>query len=385
MSAPAADHLFPKPLRRLLWILGGLVIFGQFSLLMLRDLAVIGDPNTGISSGWVTLVHSALTHPADIKSFTSRPVVGIALASLVTAALGSLAIFAVAAMRRERLAWSFVLLCFGTSLYGSLRILASTVHDPEQFNYMPPKVIWLADGGTEYLLGLVIPGLFYVICIPVLLIRWMAMEWDQGRGRPPCPLAAARTRPPSAAPGAPSPSAARLSRCLWTLRNGSGGKISLEGVPWPEGGRTSLVFSMLALPRDWHFSWADNIASSLGWAMVPAALASLGLVVLATRGRQRLAPAVTAICAIWSAITVNDTATRIDNAPRAHEWPHPYGALELWLGIFLPSFVYALLLIALLIPLPLQSLVRWSSARLRSRPSTIGGQRVGGVRQDRRD
>ena len=171
MPTPAPDHLFSKPLRRLLWILGGLAIFGEFSILMLHDLAVIGDPDTPITSGWVTLVHSALTHPADIKSFTSRSLVEGAFVSLVRGALGGLAIFAVAAMRRERLAWSFFLLCFGTSLYVGFLAFASTVHDPAQFNYEPPRVIWLADGNAEHLLGLVIPGVFYVICIPLLLVR----------------------------------------------------------------------------------------------------------------------------------------------------------------------------------------------------------------------
>jgi len=371
MPAPAPDHLFSKPLRRLLWMLGGVAVFGQFSILMLHNLAVIGGPDTTITSGWVTLVHSALTFPADIKSFTSRSTVELALRSLVLAALGSLAIFAFAAMRRERLAWSFFLLCFATSLYASFFIFGSTVHDPERFNYMPPRVIWLDDGNTENLLGLVIPGVFYVICIPILLIRWMSIEWRQGRARPPVAL-------PPPEPGHLLPRRARILvliiACLVAyglFATALAGNIYLEGVPSPDGDKRYLALSVLTLPRDWHFSCLDSVTSSLGAAIVDAAFASLGLVALATRGKQRLAPAVAAICAIWSAMAVIACATAVAAAPGPGEWPHPYGALELWLGIFLPAFVYALLLVALPIPLPLQSLVSWSSARFDSRSSTI--------------
>ena len=150
------------------------------------------------------------------------------------------------------------------------------------------------------------------------------------------------------------------------------GNIYLEGVPWPDGDKRYVALSILTLPRDWHFSWIDSVASSLGGAIVKAAFASLGLVVLATCGRQRLAPAVAAVCVIWSSMTVIASARAVAAAPYPGEWPHPYGALELWLGIFLPAFVYALLLVALLIPLPLQSLVRWRLVRFRSGSSTIG-------------
>jgi hypothetical protein len=372
MPTLAPDYLFPKPLRWLLWILGGLAFYGQFSILMLHDLAVIGDPDTRMTSGWVTLVHSALTFPADIKSFTSRPPVELALYSLSRAVLGSLAIFAFAGMRRERFAWLFFLLCLGTSLYASFLAFGSTIHDPEQFHYEPPRVIWLADGDMENFLGLVVPAVFYVICIPVLLVRWMSIEWRERRARPPVPL-------PPPEPGHLLPRPARILVLVLACLVAYGlfatvlaGQIHLEGMPWPEADKSFLVFSVLALPRDWHFSWEDSFAFSLGWAMVAAAFASLGLVVLATRERERLAPAVVAICTIWSAITVIGAAAGVDNAPRPDRWPHLYGALELWLGIFLPAFVYALILVALLIPLPLRSLVRWSLARFGYRSSTIG-------------
>ena len=298
------DHLFSKPLRRLLWILGGLALFGQFSILMLHDLAVMGNPDTPITSGWITLVHSALTFPADIRDFTSGSTIERALYSLVIAALGSLAIFAFAGMRRERLAWPFFVLCFGTSLYASFRSFASTVHDPERFNYIPPRVIWLDDGTAEYLVGLFIPGAFYLICIPILLIRWMSIDWRQGRARPPVPL-------PLAEPGRLLPRPARvlvlMIACVVAyglFATALAGNIYLEGVPWPDGDKRYLAFSVLTLPRDWHFSWIDSVARSLGGAIVKAAFASLGLVVLATCGRQRLAPAVAAVCAIWSSMTV---------------------------------------------------------------------------------
>lgn len=367
MPIPAPAHLFPKPLRRLLWVLGGLVIFGQFSILMLHNLAVIGDPDTPVTSGWVTLVHSALTHPADIQSFASRSPVERALISLVIAALGSLAIFAVAEMRRERLAWSFFLLCFATSLYAGFLAFGSTVHDPEQFNYMPPKAIWLDDGTAEHLLGLFTPGVFYVICIPILLLRWMSIDWRLERAAPPVAL-------PPPEPGRLLPRRARILvlmiACLVAyglFATALAGNIYLEGVPQPAADKAYLAFSILTLPRDWHFSWIASVAASLSGSIVDAAFASLGLLVLATCGRHRLAPAVTAICAIWSAMAVIACATTVAAAPHPDEWPHPYGALELWLGIFLPSFVYALLLVALLIPPPLQSIVRRGSAQFGSR------------------
>ena len=135
-------------------------------------------------------------------------------------------------------------------------------------------------------------------CIPILLVRWMSIEWRQRRSRAPVPL-------PPAEPGHLLPGPARilvlLLACLVAyglFATALAGKIFLEGVPWPEAGKSSLAFSMLALPQDWRVSWPDDFASSLGWAMVPAALGSLGLVVLATRRRERLAPAVAAICAI---------------------------------------------------------------------------------------
>jgi hypothetical protein len=204
----------------------------------------------------------------------------------------------------------------------------------------------------------------------VLLVRWMSIEWRQGRARAPVPW-------PPAEPGRLLPRRARILVLVLACLVAYGlfatvlvGNIYLEGMPWPQGEKRYLALSVLTLPRDWHFSWLNSVTSSLSGAIVDAAFGGLGLVVLATRGRERLAPAVAAICAIWSAMMVIGCAAAVERAPRPGEWPHPYGALELWLGIFLPAFAYALLLVALLIPPPLLSLVTWSRARFGSRSST---------------
>ena len=150
----------------------------------------------------------------------------------------------------------------------------------------------------------------------------MSIDWRQGRARAPVDL-------PPPEPGRLLLRRARIllliTACLVAyglFATALAGNIYLEGVAWPEADKGYLAFSLLTLPRDWHFSWIGSVASSLSGSIVDAAFASLGLV--------------TAICAIWSAMAVIACATAVAAAPRPDEWPHPYGALELWLGIFCP-------------------------------------------------
>ena len=75
MSAPSADFLFPRPIRRMLWIAGGLIFYAQLTIGLLRDFEIYSPHGTHPVSAWITLANLVWNAPAQIYTYEPNAII----------------------------------------------------------------------------------------------------------------------------------------------------------------------------------------------------------------------------------------------------------------------------------------------------------------------
>jgi hypothetical protein len=63
MSTPSTDFIFRNPVRRLLWVAGGLVFYAQLTIGLLRNFEIYSADGTRPVSAWITLANLAWNAP----------------------------------------------------------------------------------------------------------------------------------------------------------------------------------------------------------------------------------------------------------------------------------------------------------------------------------
>jgi hypothetical protein len=102
LTDPYPDYLLPKRLRHLLWILGCLIFYGQFTSIALSRVAMDPQLGTHVFSGWTALAYLEWNAPAKIFIPDASELSSYAVQALWVAGFGSLAMFVAASVRRGR-------------------------------------------------------------------------------------------------------------------------------------------------------------------------------------------------------------------------------------------------------------------------------------------
>jgi len=166
MSAPSADFLFPRPIRRMLWIAGGLIFYAQLTIGLLRDFEIYSPHGTHPVSAWITLANLVWNAPAQIYTYEPNAIIMDAPTALLTASVGSLSVFVFASIRKRRFSGLIAFLCIPFSLLATC--LAAIGVQPGGFDGMDAPwqpfgdhAVKLALGDLERPLGLTLPLVFY--------------------------------------------------------------------------------------------------------------------------------------------------------------------------------------------------------------------------------
>jgi hypothetical protein len=174
LTEPYPDYLLPKRLRHLLWIGAGLIFYGQFTVLLLAGVTV--DAGVGLEnlSAWQTLADYARSAPSKVFISSRDAIAAQVPMSLVVAAVGSLPLFVVSALRQRRFSELLLLLCipFGlaATLFAFVRIEANLFRSFD-FPLFDPNIRSAAGSPLEVFLGIVLPLLIYgaLFCIFLFL------------------------------------------------------------------------------------------------------------------------------------------------------------------------------------------------------------------------
>ena len=67
LTEPYTDYLFPKYVRHLLLMVGGLIFYAQYTIFLLGPVVFNGAPGTPVFSAWTALAYLEWTSPADIR------------------------------------------------------------------------------------------------------------------------------------------------------------------------------------------------------------------------------------------------------------------------------------------------------------------------------
>ena len=178
LTEPYPDYLLPKRLRHLLWIVAGLIFYGQFTVLLLAGVTV--DAGMGLEnlSAWQTLADYARSAPSKVFISLEHAIAAQVPMSLVVAAVGSLPLFVVSALRQRRFSELLLL------LFAFVRIEANLFRRFD-FPLFDPNIRSAAASPLEVFLGIVLPLLIYGIlfCLGLFLVmtRVATMLWNRHR------------------------------------------------------------------------------------------------------------------------------------------------------------------------------------------------------------
>jgi hypothetical protein len=157
------DYLLPKPLRQVFWIIGGLAFYGQFTISLLADVAISEVRNASHFSAWLTLAELEWSTPAKVFISSRDAIVSAAPSALLGAAIGSLALFVLAALRHTRFTQLILLSCIPFSVAATLSaFMGIGWHVLDQD--LPPfgeNTASVADSLLEVFLGVTLPLLIY--------------------------------------------------------------------------------------------------------------------------------------------------------------------------------------------------------------------------------
>ncbi len=113
---PWPDYLLPKRLRHLLWIVGGLIFYGQLTIMLLAGVGVDAAVGLRHISAWLTLADYEWRAPSKIF-ISPRDTFGSTIPMcFITAVVGSLPLFVLSALRQWRFSELVLLLCIPFSL-----------------------------------------------------------------------------------------------------------------------------------------------------------------------------------------------------------------------------------------------------------------------------
>ncbi len=98
MSVPSDDFIFPKPVRRLLWVAGGLIFYAQLTIGLLSNFEIYSADGTRTVSAWITLANLAWNAPEQIYAYKPNAIIMDAPRALLTAALASFSVFVFASI-----------------------------------------------------------------------------------------------------------------------------------------------------------------------------------------------------------------------------------------------------------------------------------------------
>ena len=108
---PFPDYLLPKRLRHLLWIVGGLIFYGQLTIMLLAGVGVDAAAGLRHLSAWLTLADYGWRAPSKIF-ISPRDTFGSTIPMcIITAVVGSLPLFVLSALRQWRFSELVLLLC----------------------------------------------------------------------------------------------------------------------------------------------------------------------------------------------------------------------------------------------------------------------------------
>ena len=171
LTEPYTDYLFPKYVRHLLLMVGGLIFYAQYTIFLLGPVVFNGAPGTPVFSAWTALAYLEWTSPADIRI----PQMHL-LRPLFSAGAGSLFFFLSATARRGFL-WGLIrLLCIPVGVF--MAYAANEARKVETYDYRKYEPIILpfgkntaslGDSQVEMLLGFTMPLFLYMIMFWVML------------------------------------------------------------------------------------------------------------------------------------------------------------------------------------------------------------------------
>jgi hypothetical protein len=171
LTEPHTDYLFPKYVRRLLLVIGGLIFYAQYTIFLLGPVLFDGEPGTRVFSAWITLAYLDWTSPADIRV----PHLHL-LHPLFSAGVGSLFFFLSATIRRGFLSGLIRLLCIPFAVF--MAYAANEARKVETYDYRTYEPIILpfgdntasiGDSQVEMLLGFTMPLFLCLIMFWVIL------------------------------------------------------------------------------------------------------------------------------------------------------------------------------------------------------------------------
>jgi hypothetical protein len=188
LTEPYPDYLLPKRLRHLLWIVAALIFYGQFTVLLLAGVTVDAGVGLGHLSAWLTLADYEWSAPSKVFISSRDAIASEVPRSLVIAAVGSLPLFVLSALRQRRFSELLLLLCIPFSVTATLFAfvgIEANVFRGLDFPPFDPNTASAAASPLEVFLGIILPLVIYGIlfCLGLFLVmsRVATMLWNRDR------------------------------------------------------------------------------------------------------------------------------------------------------------------------------------------------------------
>jgi hypothetical protein len=178
MSTPSTDFIFPRPLRRLLWVAGGLIFYAQATIGLIGKYQIYSAGGAPPLPAWITLVELLWHAPAKIHAFHPNQIISDAPTALLIGAIGSLSMFLLASMRMRWFSWLILVLCLPFSLVAAFLIAMIGRLEGEDSGMDPPWMAFgenttnLAHSKLEEFLGVLLPLMSYPVafCLALLIV-----------------------------------------------------------------------------------------------------------------------------------------------------------------------------------------------------------------------
>jgi hypothetical protein len=177
-TRPYSDHLLPKRLRHLLWVVGGLIFYGQFTIMLLAGVGVDAAAGLRHLSAWLTLADYEWRAPSKIF-ISPRDTFGSMIPTcFITAVVGSLPLFVLSALRQWRFSELVLLLCIPFSVAATFfafagmetRLSLRFLFETSPFD---PNTVSAADSPLELFLGVTLPLVVYAVLFCIFLFLAM--------------------------------------------------------------------------------------------------------------------------------------------------------------------------------------------------------------------
>jgi hypothetical protein len=177
LTEPYPDYLLPKRLHPLLWIAGGLIFCGQFTILQLAGVGVDAEAGLRHLSAWLTLADYEWSAPSKVFIPSRDAISSPVPVYLAIATVGSLPLFVLSALRQRRFSELVLLLCIPFSVTAALFALVAMQgslflgHEILPFDLNTASV---ADSPLEVFLGVNLPLVIYGVLFCLSLFLGMA-------------------------------------------------------------------------------------------------------------------------------------------------------------------------------------------------------------------